>query len=199
MSELFSFCNSRSRWNSHLMDIVTQTVKKKLLRQMKVSPACPGSITRWCSTPALWILFSQHFPSNSVTALLAGPVQRRGPTALCTQDEGGLRSAGGFLTLQLVLYNFCTLRRKTAAANLILRQHSLNENLECAEIPAVCGEVASNVYVYIYILTRQCVVFPLLSVLCCAVFLCFSCAVIIKTFLISFGHWLFSPYICFLF
>lgn len=129
-------------------------------------------------------------------ALFAGLVQH------LTPDRGEASQCWGIfgsLTCFIITYAHCAWKL-LQLIDLIIT-HPLNESLlDCAEAPAVCGEVASNVYVYVcvciytvYILIRQWLVSPLRSVLCCAVLLCFSSAVIIKTLLISFGHLFVSP------
>lgn len=97
----------------------------------QLAPPCPGSVTRWCSTPALWILLSQ---------------QHLSPAALCAHWSSKERGAS---------WGWC---RKTAAAswlNFWIRNNT--HQTKCAEVPVVCVEVSSNVCVCVYVYTCTCI------------------------------------------
>lgn len=104
-------------------------------RQMKVSPACPGLVTRWCSSPALWILFVRAF--FNYFFLVDSAVSWTGATPdshFCVLT-GHQRTGGSFVMLVDFGSSNCfvvTSGRKT----------------KCAAVPAVCGEVAVMYVIY---------------------------------------------------
>lgn len=192
------------------MDLVPQTWEKRLHRgkwrfSLHVLAQPPGGalllhFEHLC--PSSFFLF---FSSNSLSVLLAGPVQHLTPT-VCALT--GHQRTGSFLLLVDFGFSTCFVTTSAHQTGKLLQQIDLIfqttppkwKCFECAEVPAVCGEVASIVYVYVYIYTEKTVVgFSLFCLyLCCAVLLCFSSAVI-KTLLILFGHWLSfqTPFIIF--
>lgn len=176
------YCHSR---NSHLMDLVPQTWEKRLHmgKWMKVFPACPGSATRWCSTPALWTLMSQQFfffPSNSLSVLLAGPVQHLTPTVCAL--TGHQRTASFSLLVDFgsstcfVITSAHQTGKLLQQIDLIFRQHLLSGSLLNVQkfLQFVARLPALYMYMCTYILKRQWLVFPSSVCVCAVLFSCVS-------------------------
>lgn len=148
---------------------------------MKVFPACPGSATRWCSTPALWTLVSQQFFfSSSLSVLLAGPVQHLTPT-VCALT--GRQRTGSFLLLLdfgsltcFVITSIHQTEKLLQRIDLIFRQHLSSGNVLNVQkfLQFVARLPALYMYMCTYILKRQWLVFPSSVCICAVLFSCVS-------------------------
>lgn len=166
-----------------LVESMTHTAPQRLEKiSLLVLVQSPGGALLLCS---------EYFCPGAVRWSGATPDSRQREASQCWRVFG---------SLTCFYNNFCTLRMKTAAANW-LNHHTPTKwkppwlcRSSCCLWRGCQQRVCICVYIYtVYILMRQWLVSPLLSVLCCAVLLCFSSAVIIETLLISFDHLFVSP------